>query len=396
MNKGSLKKVIFFVCLIFMIQAFAEKAKVLDISFNDIGREGRVTIKLDREIKGYPELSVKDNFVQVSVPGSFVWPKIEKKFTLTRSFDSKLMAYQFNKSNVRVRAILPRGLQEKSEQVSLQIKGNNIVVSFPKGKTAGNRIGRSPAVVGRPVFAKKANDYDESYLEKLLKEKDQKLETPKAANRKATSKTASFLDQAQKGQKVQKDQVNLALSGNEKKESNFSLTTYAGKFVGFLALVLLLFYGVVTFFKKGAFSKGKLGFLNSTKMVEVLNTTYIGPKRSLMLIKAHKQVFLVGSSEKGLHMISEINDMNGMFKEGEKQISGTNFDSNLEVANQEEPTFKLKDFLGTEDEKPAGFDSPDNAALRAIEKEMVAAKESTKVKFSDQIKNKVKGLKSLQ
>ena len=388
MNKGSLKKVIFFVCLIFMIQAFAEKAKVLDISFNDIGREGRVTIKLDREIKGYPELSVKDNFVQVSVPGSFVWPKIEKKFTLTRSFDSKLMAYQFNKSNVRVRAILPRGLQEKSEQVSLQIKGNNIVVSFPKGKTAGNRIGRSPAVVGRPVFAKKANDYDESYLEKLLKEKDQKLETPKAANRKATSKTASFLDQAQKGQKVQKDQVNLALSGNEKKESNFSLTTYAGKFVGFLALVLLLFYGVVTFFKKGAFSKGKLGFLNSTKMVEVLNTTYIGPKRSLMLIKAHKQVFLVGSSEKGLHMISEINDMNGMFKEGEKQISGTNFDSNLEVANQEEPTFKLKDFLGTEDEKPAGFDSPDNAALRAIEKEMVAAKESTKVKFSDQIKNK--------
>jgi flagellar biogenesis protein FliO len=393
MNKGSFKKVIFLACLIFMIQAFAEKAKVLDINFDDKGREGKVTIKLDREIKGFPELSVKDNFVQVSVPGSFVWPKIEKKFSLKKSFDSKLMAYQFDKSRVRVRAILPKGLEGKAEQVSLQLKGNSIVVSFPKSKVAIRNVGRSPAVIGKPVIAKKANDYDESYLDKLLKEKEQKLEAPKA---KKVESRGSFLASNEKGQKVQKDQVNLALSGNEKKQSNFSLTTYAGKFVGFLALVLLLFYAIVTFFKKGAFSKGKLGFLNSTKMVEVLNTTYIGPKRSLMLIKAHKQVFLVGSSEKGLHMISEINDMNGIFKEGEKQISGSNFDSNLDVATKEEPTFKLKDFLGAEEEKTEEFGATDNAALRAIEREMVAAKDSTKVKFSDQIKNKVKGLKSLQ
>jgi len=395
MNKGSFKKVIFFACLIFMIQAFAEKAKVLDISFDDKGLEGRVTIKLDREIKGYPELSVKDNFVQVSVPGSFVWPKIEKSFTLKKSFDSKLMAYQFNKSRVRVRAVLPEGLENKSEKVSLLLKGNNIVITFPKNKTALRKVGRSPAVIGKAVVAKKANDYDESYLEKLLKEKEQKLVAPKA---QATTKTASFLDEAPKGQKVQKDQVNLALSGNKKDGDSFSLSTYAGKFVGFLALVLLLFYAIVTFFKKGAFSKGKLGFLNSTKMVEVLNTTYIGPKRSMMLIKAHKQVFLIGSSEKGLHMISEINDMSGLFKEGEKQISGTNFDSSLEVANKQEPSFKLKDFLGSDndDQAPSSTYDQDNAALRAIEKEMVAAKESTKVKFSDQIKNKVKGLKSLQ
>lgn len=394
MNKGSIKKIIFFACLIFMIQAFADKAKVTDIKFEDRGREGRVTVKLDREIKGFPELSVKDNFVQVSVPGSFVWPKIEKKFSLKGNFDSKLMAYQFNKDRVRVRAVLPVSLERKSEQVSLQLKGKDIVISFPKKKTAVKKVGRSPAIVGKPVVAaKRANDYDESYLEKLLKEKEQKLESPKA---KVAKKSKSFLASAKKEEIIQNDQVNMALAGNERKESGFSLTSYAGKFVGFLALVLLLFYGIVTFFKKGAFSKGKLGFLNSTKMVEVLNTTYIGPKRSLMLIKAHKQVFLVGSSEKGLHMISEINDMNGLFKEGEKQISGTNFDSNLDIAEKTEPTFKLKDFLNSDQPQEEDSSSEENIALRAIEKEMVAAKDSSKVKFSDQIKNKVKGLKSLQ
>ena len=130
-------------------------------------------------------------------------------------------------------------------------------------------------------------------------------------------------------------------------------------------------------------------------MIEVLNTTYIAPKRSLLLIRAHKQVFLVGSSEKGLHMISEVNDMSGLFKEGEKSLSGSNFDSSLGVANSEEKSFKLKDFLDNESEKDNN-EGTDSVALRAIEKEMAAAKESHKVKFSDQIKSKLKDLKPLQ
>ncbi len=389
MNKGLFKKIIFFACLVFMIQAFAGKTKVLDINFDSKGREGRVTITLDRELKESPELFIKDNFVQVSVPESIVWPKIEKKFSLNKNFDSKLMAYQFDKNKVRIRAILPQSIKSRSEQVSLQLQGKNIVISFPK---LARNVGRSPAVVGK---AEGVKAYDESYLEKLLREKEEK-QAPLDSKVKVEKTVESFLVPKDKGQKVQKDQVKLALSGNEKKESNFSLTTYAGKFVGFLALVLLLFYAIVTFFKKGAFSKGKLGFLNSTKMVEVLNTTYIGPKRSLIMIRAHKQVFLVGSSEKGLHMISEMNDVSGLFKDGEKQIAGTNFDSNLDVADKEDRSFKLKEFLEAGEENSDNYRNQDNSALKAIEKEMVAAKESTKVKFSDQIKNKVKGLKSLQ
>jgi flagellar biogenesis protein FliO len=366
------------------LTTYANKAKVLNVTFEDKGREGRLVVELDRELADFPELSVKDNFVQVAIPGSFVWPKIEKKFSVNKSYDSKILAYQFDKEKVRIRAILPQNMESKTDRIALVLKGKKIIVNFPKNKTVLSNPGRAPALApaSRRALAKKDSSvYDESYLEKLLKEKEAVIDIKKP--------------QAKGKLPAKNDSVSIIQAAQTKKKNEFSLSSYAGKFVGFLALVLLLFYGIVTLLKKGAFSKSKLGFLNSTKVIEVLNTTYIAPKRSLLLIRAHKQVFLVGSSEKGLHMISEVNDMSGLFKEGEKNLSGSNFDSSLGVANSEEKSFKLKDFLDNEGEKENN-DGTDSVALRAIEKEMVAAKESHKVKFSDQIKSKLKDLKPLQ
>ncbi len=384
------------VCILsfFSLSTYAAKAKVTNVDFTDLGREGKIIITLDKDTNDFPEVSVKKDFVQVALPGSFVWPKIEKKFTFQRAFDSKLMAYQFNKDLVRVRAYIPGNVERLTDKTSMVLKGNKVIVSFPKKKSdvAVSPVQRKPAVVKEERITAKpsADKYDESYLDKLLKEKEQAIEV----DAKKPIKLGQSNDTGAK-----EDSVNVALAAPKKEEGSFNLMSYIGKFVGFLALVLLLFYGVVTLLKKGAFKKGKLGFLNSTKIVEVLNTTYIGPKRSLLLIRAHKQVFLVGSSEKGLHMISELNDMNGLFKEGEKQISGSNFDSTLGSANETNKEFKLKDFLEHEvsEESHLGKTQEGSSiALQAIEKEMKAAKNSHKAKFSDQIKNKMKDLKPLQ
>ena len=127
--------------------------------------------------------------------------------------------------------------------------------------------------------------------------------------------------------------------------------------------------------------KGRLGFLNSTKIVEVLSSTHVGPKKTLLLIRAHEQVFLVSSSDQGMSLISEVTDVNGLLKEGEKQVAGNNFDTALVDADAKDKVFKTKDVLG--------LNMVDESFVKNI-----AVKE--KVKFSDQIKNKVKGLKPLQ
>ncbi len=392
-----MKKIVFtFALLVTSFALFARGAKVEGINFEDRGNEGRVVIELNQELEEFPELSVKGNYVQVAIPGSYVWPKIEKKFSYENQYDSEILAYQFNKDRVRVRTILPNSMEDKSNSVSLSLKGKTIVVNFPKTATKkAATVGRAPAIVGEAQDVKVVDKYDESYLDKLLKEKEESIKLKKTTS-DVEAKESSVAKTAQANDQGKADQVSMALSGTKKAGSNLSLMSYAGKFAGFLALVLLIFYAAVTLFKKGAFKKGKLGFLNSTKIVEVLNTTYIGPKRSLLLIRAHNQVFLVGSSEKGLHMISEVDGLNQIFKAGEKEISGSNFDTNLESAEKKNPSFKLKEFLNQENlDEITAEDDEENFALAAVTKETKNQK-SAKVKFSQQIKNKVKDLKPLQ
>ena len=171
-------------------------------------------------------------------------------------------------------------------------------------------------------------------------------------------------------------------------------------------------------FKKGIIKKGKLGFLHSTKLVEVLSTTHVAPKRTLMMIKAHKQVFLVASSEAGMELISEIRDVAGLIKTGEEELTGSNFDTNLYEANKFEKQFKIKEEVRSatgnysedypmdslddmlndtvpvkiEKRQPQGqTNSTTTNAARAIEKSPVV----DQVRFSDQIKTKVKNLKQL-
>jgi flagellar biogenesis protein FliO len=362
--------------------AFA-KSKVKGIEYKeDLHQQGRLVIDLKGPLSATPELLVKDNMIQISVPDSFVWPKIEKKISVKKDFDATVLAYQFNKETVRVRTMLPFSLKGKEAGVNVTLKDRQIIIGFPKGKTLRK--------VAKTKSSKSVMAYDESYLEELLKNK-------KTMQKEYGSELAPAGSAANKAKAaVKEDQVNMALSAQDKKaealaKPSFSVMSYVGKFVAFLGVVLLLFYGVVALMRKGVMKKGKLGFLNNQKMVEVLSTTYIAPKRSVMMVRAHNQVFLVGSSDAGLQPLGEINDVNGLLKEGEIKVAGNNFDSNLFDAGNENKEFKLKEMTttsSTNDEKES-----QEVGLAAL---LAENKVVEKVKFSDQIKSKVKNLKSFQ
>ena len=103
-----------------------------------------------------------------------------------------------------------------------------------------------------------------------------------------------------------------------------------------------------------------------------------------MLIKAHNQVFLVSNTDTGIHPISEIADAAGLLKDGEKAISGHNFDTKLTIADSDklnDEKIKLKEDI-TKSNKLSSLSS--------------FAEVTEKVTFSDQLKKKVKGLKPLQ
>lgn len=123
--------------------------------------------------------------------------------------------------------------------------------------------------------------------------------------------------------------------------------------------------------------------MNNTKMIEILSTTYVSPKRTLMVVRAHKQIFLVANSESGFTFLSEMSDVSGLMKEGEKEITGTNFDLNLsEAENAGLEALKLKENIMESSPVPE-------------EKGIAALSAKDIVKFSDELKKKARNLNRL-
>jgi len=374
--------------------AFA-KVNITKLSYKDDNNFGVVTINLKGALKDTPELQIKGNIVQVAIPNSVVWPKIEKQVSVNKSFDTTLMAYQYNKSLSRVRANLPYKLDGKESKVSVVLNDNNIQLFFPKQKSLTKKIvtsvNKKTAESNKPkrVVKAKASSYDESYLEKLLKDKEQTKNQPV---KKIAKTETSLFEEMNTKKEVVSDAVGTKMSSFKKSEFNF--TSYIFKFVGFFALLVAGIYFVMNFFRKGMLKKGGLGFLSGTKMVEVLSTTYIGPKRSILVLRVHKQVFLVAQSEKGMDFLTEIKDTAGFMKEGERKVVGDNFDTNLDSAEEKGREFKLKEVVSQLDNESDSHDDVD-PVLAALAGQ-TESQELNKVSLSKQIKNKIKELKPLQ
>lgn len=353
-------------------------------------KTGAVVIKMSGDINVNPNLTVKDKTVELIIPNAHVNSKIERKIN-----EIILTATQFDRDSVKVTAVFAKTLQGQEEQVNITLKENAIQINIPKfafketPKSVNTpKVSRAPEMVGPAVVvADKASEaLDETYLTKLENEQAKVQQIAEAKPIVETKKIAQ----------VDTDRVTLAQAAVAKmpaqtSKSSFSIAGYIGKFIAFLSLMILGFYGVLTLFKKGVIKKGRLGFLHSTKLVEVLSTTHVAPKRTLMMVKAHKQVFLISNSETGMQLISEIQDVTGLIKGGEQEITGSNFDTNLMEADITEKEFKLKEVRDSAD---FSFDDMlnDTPAAKSIAKTPV----KDEVRLSDQIKSKIKNLKQLQ
>jgi flagellar biogenesis protein FliO len=366
--------------------------KVTSVDLTTSGGDGYVNIAIDGRSNDLPDIKVYGKTIELTLANAEGFNAIFKNVR-----GAQLSANSLNGKAV-IKAVLPYEIA--SDSVNVGFKNSNIEVIFPRGKAAqeNKTVVVAPAVfpkeivkpapVSAPVLDQKTENkvskdlLNEDYLNKLMKEEN----APKAAlvaKVDEVNTKQSALAKVEKKIPTQSSYVPKAGSSS----NNFSFAGYAVKFMLFLALVLGLFYGVVQLLKKGVFSRGKLSFLNNTKLIEVLSTTYIAPKRSLMIVKAHKQIFLVANSESGLTFLSEMTDTSGLMKEGEKFVTGTNFDLNLGSAEDKEEAellVKLKENIM--ESAPANEEK--GLSKIAIAKDIV--------KFSDELKKRAKKLKPIE
>lgn len=369
--------------------------KVTSVDLTTNGTNGYVNIALDGRSNDLPDIKVYGKVIEITLANSDGFSAIFKNVR-----GAQLSANSLNGKAV-VKAVLPYDIS--SDSVEVGFRNSNIEVVFPRGKattvnkTAYEGPGISPKEIAKPApklttpEVKIENTVskdllNEDYLNKLMKEENApKANFAAAATLKADEVTVKQAAIAKIETKIPTKNKNVpqAVASTDK----FSFVGYAVKFMVFLTVVLGLFYGLVQLLKKGVFNRGKLGFLNNTKMIEVLSTTYIAPKRSLMIVKAHKQIFLVANSETGFTFLSEMTDTSGLMKEGEKFVTGTNFDLNLGTADKTEESemmIKLKENIM----ESTPFKEESGLSKLAVAKDIV--------KFSDELKKKAKKLKPIE
>lgn len=370
--------------------------KVTSLGLTTNGSNGYINIALEGRSGELPDVKVHGDTIEVILSDAEAFNAISKNVS-----GAQLSANVLNGKAV-VKATLPYDINPNG--VDLGYKNKNIEVIFPRGKAVARVEADRPlppkqarVETDRPVkpaepevkktenkvLAKvettvKKEALNEDYLNKLMNEE-------KAAVARKETDVPPVKEEKKDEIKVKQASIARTQIQENVKDNGFSFAGYAAKFTVFLALVLGLFYGIVQLLKKGVFSKGKLGFLNNTQLIQVLSTTYIAPKRSLMVVKAHKQIFLVSNSETGLQFLAEMTDTTGLIKEGEKVVTGTNFDLNLNAAEvtTSETAFKIKEDI--------------NESTPIEEKKSFAdltAKDI--VKFSDELKKKAKKLKPIE
>lgn len=361
--------------------------KVTSVDLRTSGATGYVNVTLEGRSPELPDVKVYGKTIEITLSQADVFNSIFKNMS-----GAQLSANILNGKAI-IKAILP--YEVKSDKVDLRLKDQSIEVIFPRGIIARNDTDRPiptekpqvPKVRENRILAKVENKIikeklNEDYLNNLMKE-----DTAKVARRDT--------DIPPKTDKTKNDEVKLKQSSilkngetNQSKSSGsdgFSLAGYAAKFTVFLAMVLGLFYGIVQLLKKGVFSRGKLGFLSNSQMIQVLSTTYIAPKRALMVVKVHNQIFLISNSDTGIQLLSEMTDTAGLIKEGEKFVTGSNFDSNLSSADSvtNETAFKIKEDINKSSSLPE-------------EKGIASLSAKDIVKFSDELKKKVKKLRPIE
>jgi flagellar biogenesis protein FliO len=346
--------------------------KVTALDFTPSGATGAINIAIEGRSSELPDIKVEGKLIQVTIHHASDFKTISRDVR-----GAKLLATYSNGRAV-IKATLPYDVP--ADAVNLGWNKQNIEVIFPRAVAAANSADHKVAAkpVTAPAAAAVAKDtLNEDYLNKIITESNARTEPGEVlAIEPAAAKDEVKLLQAAPVLKL--DEVQ-----ETRKSDNFSFAGYAVKFTAFLALVLALFYGIVQLLKKGVFNRGKLGFLNNAQMIQVLSTTYVSPKRSLMVVKAHNQIFLVANSENGLQFLSEMKDTSGLIKAGEKLITGSNFDSSL-ADHSELEEFKVKMKENIMESTPVEDKPLKLSPARDI------------VKFSEELKKKAKKLKPIE
>jgi flagellar biogenesis protein FliO len=310
-------------------------------------------LQMDGQIRGELDLKVQGTTISLTVPEAKANHFTTKKIALDNNGSLLPFKYAEQKDSVYFQFNYPQSIERYKSQVSAFLTDGAILLKVPKIsikeenkkvvssslKNHQEDFTHSPAVAVETIAPLKISKEFKKVSEKDLENFFNDSSDVKIAAKSATEEKDSVVREEINIKKSAPLRENAFLKDEKAEEK--TILNYALKIIFVLTIMIAVIYMGAKFIKNKTVGKSNLALFDKLGSIQVLNTTLLAPKRHLHLIKAGDQLILIGSSDQGVHMLTEIKNPLPVLRDTETQMSGTNFEREFEQSP--EKSFRLKE-----------------------------------------------------
>ena len=302
-----------------------------------------VRLEFKNPVENWAEPVFYEKSVQLDFPGAFIEPA-KKSFSADSSMVTKVFASQFDGETLRVRFHIKPGTDDIEERFKLVSQGRFIIVRFDtdhvepviSSSKAVSKKTQNTDVMGDKELAdflsrasEKMKRQEESLASAVKKEEPtiQEVETQSSEIKvkRAGMGVAPLVDQIKKAalSNSDEDKKDVVLNKSKTKITTKDNTSFSLKdsrptgkpmemipsgmkmismFAVVLGLMFLIFFG----FKKYVLKNTAFG--GGNKLVNVLGTWFLGPKKNIALVEVAGEILVLGMSQDNITLLSSIID----------------------------------------------------------------------------------------
>jgi flagellar protein FliO/FliZ len=307
-----------------------------------------VRLEFKNPVKNWVEPVFYEKSVQLDFPDAFIEPA-KKSFAADSSMVTKVFASQFDGETLRVRFHIKPGTDNVEERFKMVSQGRYIIVRFDtdyvKQVTKPHITTVSEEVVLKNThhtevmgdkelaeFLSRASEKmkrQESILESDDKKKesttDEQTQTAEVKIKRAGMGVAPLVDQIKKAalsntdenkknvvqnkpktKLTTKDNTGFSLKDSRPTGKPMEMIPSGLKMISMFAVVLGLMFLIFFGFKKYVLKNTAFG--GGNKLVNVLGTWFLGPKKNIALVEVAGEVLVLGMSQENITLLSSIID----------------------------------------------------------------------------------------
>jgi len=327
---------IFFVSLFTLLSPLSLEAKVNLSNMNRLENVETQSTEDELTIKFYFKTSLVhlreplffEKSIQVDFPLAYSQPA--KRFLKTGDSQiSQIYVSQFNSRTMRVRFILGKDEEgDYKNRFHMEKDGDSLVVRVERGETdiLGQLLARTTEKFNDKKQINKRNKFNANNIEEKREVKSQpllfdakkptssnsedlKLDSPKKIKTASYNKSPKWEtaknETGESSSLIKKTSFGLQPPKDKKKSETVSLLSSGLRMVTTLSLVLglifLLFFGFKKYvLKNTAFGGGKL--------VQVLSTNFLAPKKNIALVEVAGEILVLGVSDQNISLLTSIRE----------------------------------------------------------------------------------------